>query len=750
MIPPLYPLRRYRSLEKSKRSISLLGRLGKLREKLNVSRINHPKFFLFIVLAAINAAFFVVAAVVIQRLLSGTAESENYGVCLYYALTMVLDAGCITNVIADIGTASTALVIACVFIVIAGMIAFTGAVIGYITTILSGIIENSNSGKWRLHVSGHTVILNWNSRASEIINDMLYSDRPETVVILSGSNPDTIRAEVEERLFDTVNTENARLREQLKDEAPAAAFWKYHRRRLSARRVSIIVREGETYSSRQLSDVAVNQAKAIVILGVDVQNAICQYGRREMQYMQLQNQGNSNLVKTAIQVADITAAASSAANQQIIVEVDDPWTRLLIDKIIAHKKTVGKNNIVPISADRILGELLSQFSIMPELSDIYSELFSNKGAAFFSRTVGEVADAAEAFDADATPGHGQFVPAFLSDHVHAIPLTCMRDNENNDVMYFMAGGDDDVDTVTPGADIAPVALSLNPGFAFTRRNVIILGHNSNSKAIMDGFNSFRSEWNYTEGVLGEREVLNITVIDDPDSLEILGQYNDYPYVSKVIPVTIYQRREILDAIRAVVQKNAGNTSILILSDDNVPSEDIDSAVLTYLIYVQEAISDFAQDSATGVDPSKIDVIVEIQNPKNYDVVQSYSASNIVISNRFISKMVTQISEKKTIFDFFSDILVYDEDAGDAFTSMELYVKPVSGFFERIPGPCTAAQLIRSVYEAGPDDNKSVVLGYVRYDPDKNRSGEVVIFSGDQTKINVALKPKDKIILFSNH
>lgn len=725
-----------------------LNYLRKLRERINILRVNHPRFFLFFILAAINVAFFLLAAFLIQRLLSSTTGSSSYGVCLYYAVTMVLDAGCITNVIENIGTAGTALVLVCVFIVIIGMITFTGAVIGYITTIISGIIDNTNSGNWHLRISGHTVLLNWNNRASEIINDLLYSGQNETVVVLSTRNSDEIRAEIEERIYNTIQSENQQLRARLRGEPFFKALFLYRWHKLSHRQISVIVREGDTYSSKHLSDVSLNQAKAIVILGMDMQDDICRYGSREQanQY----DQGNSNLVKTTIQVTDITAATASASNQQIIVEVDDKWTRLLIDKIIAHKKNVGKNNIVPISADRILGQLLSQFSIMPELSEIYGELFSNKGAEFYSREVSEVHDAETSFRAEGADA-SHFVPAFLEDHFHAIPLTCMRDNEGNDVMYFMAENDCDVDIVTRASAVDLVPLTINPAFTFTRRNVIILGHNSKCNAIMEGFDSFRKEWNYHDaGDTGRREILNITVIDDEKTLERLDNYRNYPYVEQVIPASIYDREKILDTIRQVVRENVGNTSILILSDDNVASADIDSAALTYLIYVQEAISAFTADNTTGVDPSKIDVIVEIQNPKNHDVVRNYNDSNIVISNRFISKMVTQISEKKTIFDFFSDILIYDEGDEDVYTSMELYVKPVSDFFTQIPQRCTAAQLIRSIYSISPENNRSVTLGYVPYDDQRGRSGRPVIFRGNQLNIEMELRPQDKIIVFSNH
>jgi len=168
----------------------------------------------------------------------------------------------------------------------------------------------------------------------------------------------------------------------------------------------------------------------------------------------------------------------------------------------------------------------------------------------------------------------------------------------------------------------------------------------------------------------------------------------------------------------------------------------------------------------GFDPESIDMIVEILNPKNFDIISSYSTNNIVISNRYISKITAQIGEKDAMFDFYYDILTYDdpEDVGmlspdeapgagsgsgsetgaEGVDSKELYIKKVSGFFSEIPRPCTAADLIRAVYHASPDDNKSVVLGYFRPD------GEMILFEGDQSKIRLALSGEEKLIIFSNH
>ena len=146
-----------------------------------------------------------------------------------------------------------------------------------------------------------------------------------------------------------------------------------------------------------------------------------------------------------------------------------------------------------------------------------------------------------------------------------------------------------------------------------------------------------------------------------------------------------------------------------------------------------------------------DVIVEIINPKHHDIVNSYSVNNVVISNRYISKMITQIGEKEAIFNFYSDILTYDEAGSTEYDSKEIYVKKVSRFFEELPPPCTAEAFIRGVFYASADEaipaekrNPNMPLGYVK------PGGKIVLFSGDQSQTMVHLEPRDKIIVFSNH
>ena len=127
-------------------------------------------------------------------------------------------------------------------------------------------------------------------------------------------------------------------------------------------------------------------------------------------------------------------------------------------------------------------------------------------------------------------------------------------------------------------------------------------------------------------------------------------------------------------------------------------------------------------------------------------------NNVVISNRYISKMITQIGEKEAIYNFYSDILTYDIDTGEGngYENKEVYAKKVSTFFRELPAPCKADEFIRAVYYASshPDPgypfNPTLVIGYVR------KSGELIIFSGDLSTIDVKLENDDKIIVYTPH
>ena len=325
----------------------------------------------------------------------------------------------------------------------------------------------------------------------------------------------------------------------------------------------------------------------------------------------------------------------------------------------------------------------------------------------------------------------------MATHDHAIPLTVM-DTPTGGEVYMVANSIEDCRRHGKPC-VVDTPVRVNAEYHLQPRNVVIIGHNSKNAEIMNGFNAFLAEHQ-----LPDREILNITVIDSQKSLDRLDNYAKYPYVTKKVAAELYEAQKIRKAIEEAVDSHQGDTSVLILSDDTAPAEDIDSAALTYLIYVQDIIFDRMQ-ADPEFDRESIDVVVEILNPKNYDVVHNYSVDNVVISNRYISKMVTQIGRKQALFEFYSDILTYDVENAEEYESKELYIKEASRFFDGgLPAPCSARQLIRAVYDASPEGNKAVLLGYA------SPGGKMVLFSGDLRQIPVVLTERDKLIVFSNH
>lgn len=699
----------------------------KIEGWLTVQIAKNPGRVVLATILLFNIVFFFIAALIISNLsLSGT-ERMGFLQAAFCTITMILDAGCIQFVIEDIGHAGVAVALICLCIVIVGMISFTGAVIGYITNYISHFIENANAGSNVLKISDHVVILNWNTRASEIINDLLYNTTKEKVVVLVASGKKEIEKEINERLSDTIMRENQAIWNRIMTEnGYFGRSGTYYKERFT-RNVTVLVKEGDVFSSKQLHDISIEQAKTVIILGNDNYLAPDDSHNNAID----NSAGNPLTVKTLMQVADITSSKYSKDNQKIIVEITDDWTWDLVDKIKRNKQVDEKCNIVPVRVNRVLGQILSQFSLMPELNLAYRELFSNKGATFYSEISDNISD------------DEIFISNYLKNHKHSLPLTMMS-SQGFIHSYYSANSEKDIKKKS-SIKASNYEVKMNHNYWIERKKVVILGHNSKSKDIMRGFSAFRNEWNYQDK---HDEILKIIIIDDPEHLEEENWYKEYPFVIVTVGANIYDRDLICATIDKFVSDGDEDTSVLILSDDEAPTDNIDANALASLVYVQDIINSKKLEDP-DFDEESIDVIVEIIDPKHHDIVSSYSVNNVVISNRYISKMITQIGEKEALFDFYTDILTYDTGDEGHYESKEIYIKKVSALFDEIPAPCTADELVRSVYKSSISQgnkvkNPTIVLGYVK------PGGKMNLFEGDQSLIEVQLEPKDKLIVFSNH
>lgn len=717
--------------KKKKKNNKLVILKNIFKEKFSVKVAKEPRKVLFIGIVLLNILLVFGSAAVLYLVFNDVFRfsGDGFWETVFNVFVMILDAGSISEIVGSHGNAGLAII--SIITILIGTVIFTGAIIGYFTNVISDFIVSANSGNRRLRISNHIVIINWNNRASEIINDLLYSDVDEKVVVLVPQDKEKIETEIQNRISDTIEREKRKLAKAAdvlikNGELKKMNKLKYIKKNLNLDKLTVIVRQGETYSLKQLNDISLLTAKTVIILGKDDNESICQFNNKER--LAKNERGNINTVKTLVQVSELTSADESADNQKVVVEVEDEWTLALVEKIIHHKQIDGKCNIVPIPVNQILGQILSQFSIMPELNTVYSELFSNKGSTFYSTP----------FDEKDEIG---FFTDYLKNHEKAIPVGVIGEAHE---MFYIANNESDFKKTTDTV-VKPLDIKLNENFQFEPRHIVIIGHNSKSLDIMRGFNAFIDEWDK------DKSLVDVLIIDDKEHLEKVNYYQDnedYWYIRKTIIADVYEKDKIQGELNKYIDSHEEDTSVLILSDDNVPPDDLDSNALTFLIYVQDIISE-RQEKDPNFDVESIDVVVELLNPKNHDVAKSYSVDNVIISNRYISKMVAQVGEKEAIFDFYKDILTYDVDTDggdDGYSSRELYIKSAARFFDQgtqFPIITTPRALVQGVYINSPDYNKSVVLGYIK-------PGSKGIIFADCGNEEITIDEKDKLILFAPH
>ncbi len=683
----------------------------KFREWLSVQVAKHPKRVVLILIILLNVLFITVSAAVISSLSLRGTEHMNFFHAAYYTVTMILDAGCIESVIKDIGTSGVALTLTCLAVIIIGMITFTGAVIGYLTNILNDFIDNASAGNTRLYLSDHTVILNWNAGAPEIVNDLLYSDHKETVVALVKSGGEDIKKEIEERLHLTIEKENAVVSKK------AAAMSYFARRRYLknnklGNNVTFIVIEGNIFSQKQLRDIRIDMAKAIIILSNDPSDSAAE------------DEGNPQAVKALMQTADIVSAGNADHHPNIIIEITDPWTSDIVQRIISGKELDKKCNIILFHVEKFLGQLLAQLSLTPELTLVYDDLFSNKGTAFYTEPV-------------QTDNEIGYIREYLATHNNAVPLTLLTRNGESS-FCFAANTHDSIGKMQERKN-AGFSVELNDMQSKCKR-VIMIGHNTKVEEIMSCYEAYISCQTRDQRSCP----LKVTVIDDAESIRRMDDYRRYSFVEETVELDIYHIDKTIETFKRLLFDTSEETNILILSDDTELDEYADSSALMCLVYIRDFIKEILRENP-DYDKKRIKTIVEITDPSHYDIVKGYDMVEPVISNRFTGNILTQIGVKESIFEFYKDLLSYSPDRPGA-QNKKPQLKKVSAFFKKTPPACTAYDLVRAVFEASvasAEASPILVLGYIK------ANGEIILFSGDLSEIPVSLEAEDKMIVYTD-
>ena len=440
-----------------------------------------------------------------------------------------------------------------IIIVIIGLVLFSGAIIATVTTALRGFIERKSKAKGKIIVNNHFVILNWSSKVPEMIYNLMLKGFKNNIVILSEKDKEYIEAELKS-LF---------LTNEVKQKIKA----------------NLIIKQGDSLLRGNLEDISIEQASQIVIMSKEYEGSVTE-----------EDQLNSDLLNLKIVLK--LGSFKLKEDCQIVVETDSEDTRLQIDGLARKLASLRKLNITPMSFNKKIGQIIAQSLVMPEMSEVYSELFSFEGSQFYS------------LESDID------IDSFMKTHNNAIPV------HKDGRLFVLATSEENCQNVRNEEFTHDKKFKKSTVRKVPKASIFIIGQNNKTKYILN--NLSRSH-----------------------------EYGDIDFTFKN-----YEKNQNKELIEDLKELNS-ESKVLILSDDKVAPESYDANVFISLIELSKAFS--SREDITYItellDSRNLSSVRDfnIQNTIISNKMMSILITQLVLnknSKRFFEKALTVSSMKK--------------------------------------------------------------------------------------------------------
>lgn len=498
------------------------------------------------------------------------------------------------------------------------MIIFSGGIIAYISALFTTVIDNAKYGKGPVYFENHIIILNWNQKAIELINNYSFKERKVDIVILSSTEKEIILSELNEVLKATKN-------------------------------INLIIRVGDIFSVENLKLIKIEEAKSIIILS------------NELNEMNLEQQDIFNLKILMLLNNELHHIGTT-----VIVELKNRKMNSIINNQLLTR-TNKNTKVKTILSNQWMGYLIAQTILIPELHQVYAEVLSYEGAEFYARKISDE----NALDEN-----------YIESN--SIPLYKIGEYK-----YYFAEHEKDINKKIPLKQTFKDIKFVTKSRIFSKKVIVIFGNNRKIDFIKESIETFELE-----------NKINIEIY----------HFEDVPE----------------DKVEEKLKEIKHIDHILLLSNDQEHHHDIDSNVLITLLLINKYISKY-----------KANLIVELHDPKNYEIVKNYNVSNTILSNKYLSHIISSISGDINISPLIWDLLSYDGN-----DTYEIYIYPVNELIdEKFPLAFDSKlDLIHSIINSS--DGDIIPIGRVK-------DGFMETFKGDlDKKETYYLNEDDKLIVIS--
>jgi hypothetical protein len=316
-----------------------------------------------------------------------------------------------------------------VFVLIIGLVLFSGLIIALTTNAIKDYIQKRNEGSGKIVLDQHIVIINWNSKVPELVSDLLFVDGHEvTIMILA----DIDKGYAEKQITNAISKS------------------KNHK---SYIKLNVLVKKGDPLLKSDLDDISISYAKTILIMNPDQHDKVA-----------------FDMSKSDLHVIKVILALGPIQfhyGPPIVVEIKQYKTKEKIETLSKVVQSLSEHDIMPICFDKRLGQIIAQTLIVPKIEDVYLSLFSFQGSEVYHLK-------------DTT------IEACLNTHNHAIPLASIGKD------LFVLSENNEQKLKTHPYQEGYVTLKGKPYQQKDKMEVFIVGHNNKHQFILDSFNAYES------------------------------------------------------------------------------------------------------------------------------------------------------------------------------------------------------------------------------------------------------------------
>lgn len=458
----------------------------------------------------------------------------------------------------------------------------------------------------------------------------------------------------------------------------------------------IVTRSGSVSSLVNLEVVSIQTAKSIIAL------AYCDAAADASE----KEKSDTQVIKTVL-----GASMSQQEGQElpIVAELFSDRSRDVAESI--------SDEVTSVDAQDILAKVLVQTSRSVGLSVVYGEALSFDGCEMYF------------YDADwgdITFGQAQYhfpdgVPLGVRHTDDSIEINPPAEQamREGDAVLILAEDDSTIEF-----QASPVALPSDVQLKSTERlqqsveRELIIGWNAKLPIIVS---------EYADYVLDGSKI--DLLIHNPDE-HILAAIAELQSDVENIDIRVIDKDPLnTETLLSMDPFNYDNIIILSQGSDGVSSETQDSQTIVILLLLRKIFADHPEEAASTK------LITEVMDSDNQALVARAGVNDFIISNRFVSMILAQLSEEPDMKRVYDDL--FSEDGS------EIYLKPVEMYLDNLPNEHSFADMM-----AVAQQREEVCIGVKIAEHEHDMAHNFGVKLIPEKDKRYTLKPGDRLIVVS--